>query len=115
MHIVVNCTANLNKPRDWPQDIQWCRYDVNNNMWPQWRILHENAITPLVGGSNVLVHCKAGCHRAGATAVLMVAFIRRMSIDDAFEIVRRQRGIIGIRHNVAELRRVLAWSQDHPM
>ena len=84
-------------------------------MWPQWRILHENAITPLVGGSTVLVHCRAGCHRAGATAVLMVAFIMRISVDYAFEIVRSQRQIIGIRDNVAVLRRVLALAQDHPM
>ena len=54
--------------------------------------------------------------------MLMVAFIRRISMDDAFEIVRSQRQIIGIRDNVAEFRRawlagssdVIIWVVRHP-
>ena len=51
---------------------------------------------PPFSGENVLLHCKAGAHRAGSVAALLVCYIEDISLRRAIQHVKKRRPIINV-------------------
>ena len=51
---------------------------------------------PPFSGENVLLHCRAGAHRAGSMAAILVCKLEKLSLDRAIQHVKRGRPIIDV-------------------
>ena len=51
---------------------------------------------PPFSGENVLLHCRAGAHRAGSMAAILVCTLEKLSLDRAIQHVKRGRPIIDV-------------------
>jgi len=56
----------------------------------------DSVVAALAAGKSVLVHCRAGAHRAGTVAVALVMHMSNMSARDAVKSVKRCRPVVSI-------------------
>ena len=58
-----------------------------------WRLIWPLVPITLAAGEHILVHCKAGRHRAAAVCTLLKALLERSSLNDAMARIRELRPI----------------------
>uniref|UniRef100_A0A0G4F4G1 protein-tyrosine-phosphatase n=1 Tax=Chromera velia CCMP2878 TaxID=1169474 RepID=A0A0G4F4G1_9ALVE len=104
IRVIVNCTDTIqdfhkDNPKFTYHKFDICAWmartgcsneEVEKFVDPTMKFIEEM----LLEGKNVLVHCLAGAHRAGTTALLMMVYFDKMEPQRALEYCQSQRHII---------------------
>lgn len=56
----------------------------------------EAVVDALAAGKSVLIHCRAGAHRAGTVTCALVMYMGHLSMDEAVRSVKRSRSVVSI-------------------
>ena len=102
MGLVINCTINVEDP-SWinhPDAPRYLRFPiVNDNMWNAYasnstleslQVLFAR-VDETLPCRNVMVHCRAGIHRAGTVATILCMRLLHLTPQDAIRHVRSKR------------------------
>ena len=102
MGLVINCTINVEDP-SWinqPDAPRYLRFPiVNDNMWNAYasnstleslQVLFAR-VDETLPCKNVMVHCRAGIHRAGTMATILCMRLLHLTPQDAIRHVRSKR------------------------
>ncbi|MCP4241528.1 MAG: dual specificity protein phosphatase family protein [bacterium] len=57
----------------------------------------------LVANENVFIHCRAGAHRAGATAAALLMWLENLPVQDAVARVREKRSVVAVTGDLLDL------------
>ena len=104
VHLLINCTTNVSYPswhreRGTPEVITWAvcgemvqRYmDEGKRVLPLLEPLFNEIQCYLADRKNVMIHCRAGIHRAGTMGVILAMEFLNLNAKDAVRHVQRHR------------------------
>ncbi len=105
---IVNCTHNLPLASAAAPGLRHLRFPVtfavDRRGHPQaLREFFRPLLEFVEEASHVVVHCRAGCHRAGATAVCLVSHFGRMGVYAAIARIRRHRRVVSVRGDLLDV------------
>ena len=100
---VVNCTDRVQSHPDLGRKggTTFLKFMVTaggyaDNAFDFFRPVFESIVAALAAGKSVLIHCRAGAHRAGTTACAVVMHLGRLGVEEAARMVKKSRSVVSI-------------------